>query len=255
MTGTPASGPRLRFFEDADALAEGAAAEFLRLAVSKTAPGVEFRVALSGGSTPRRLYDLLAGEPYASRMPWERIHLFWGDERTVPPDHADSNFGAAQAALLSRVPVPPGNIHRIQGELEPARAAEQYEAELRRVFRLEDGALPRFDLVFLGMGPDGHTASLFPGSEALAETHRLVVAPWIGKVGAHRVTLTCPVLNSSAFIMFLVAGADKAGVLREVLEGPGGRYPAQFIRPADGELHWYIDSAAGHQLRQRGGRA
>jgi 6-phosphogluconolactonase len=250
------SVPSVLIFEDADALARGAADEFLRRAAAEIDVNGAFYVALSGGSTPRHLFTLLAAEPYRSQTPWEYIHFFWGDERTVPPEHPDSNFGAANEVLLSRVPVPADNIHRIAAERTPPdRAAAEYEATLRRVFRLAEDDWPRFDLVFLGLGADGHTASLFPGTAALTETRRLVVANWVEKLSTHRLTLTCPVFNRSACILFLVSGAEKAGTLAEILAADVGaaRYPAQLIRPADGELHWYIDRAAGQAVgRTRG---
>ncbi len=242
--------PGVHVFDDAAVVARAAADEFLRHAVFKAEAGGELSVALSGGSTPKRLFEILADEPYASTMPWSKIHFFWGDERCVPPDHPDSNFGAANATLLSRVPVPAVNVHRIQAEFDPDEAAQGYESELRHYFLAGAGGLPRFDLVFLGMGADGHTASLFPRSAALEETERLAVANWVEKLDANRVTLTCPVFNNAAFIMILVAGEDKAETLQAVLEGPGGRYPAQLIRPGVGELHWLIDGAAGRLLQR-----
>lgn len=248
--------PIVSIFEDGDALARGAAEEFLRRAVRKLEARDSFSVALSGGSTPKRLFELLAAEPFRSRMPWARIRFFWGDERTVPPEHPDSNFGMADRLLLSRVPIRPENVHRIPGEYSPPdRAAAEYEATLRRVFRLTEGDLPRFDLVFLGMGSDGHTASLFPGTAALTETRRLVVANWVEKLDAHRLTLTCPVFNRAACIVFLVSGAEKSEMLPRILAdgGRAPRYPAQLIRPSKGELHWYIDRAAGRALDQPSG--
>ncbi|HSG81591.1 MAG TPA: 6-phosphogluconolactonase [Gemmatimonadota bacterium] len=252
MTEMPAE-PRVRVFQDPDAVARAAANEFARLAAARAEAAGTFNVALSGGSTPRRLFTLLAGEPYAGQVPWTHVQFFWGDERTVPPGHPDSNYGMAREALLSRVPSPAANVHRIQGELDPDEAARAYESEIRHCFQLGAEQLPRFDLALLGMGADGHTASLFPGSPALREQRRLVVAPWVEKLETRRVTLTCPVFNNAAFILFLVTGADKAETLRAVLEGPGDRYPAQLIRPAQGELYWYIDSAAG-RLLEGGGR-
>jgi 6-phosphogluconolactonase len=245
------NAPRVRVYEDAEALARGAADEFLRRAVAAVAARGSFCVALSGGTTPRRLYGLLAAEPYRSQMPWARTHYFWGDERTVPPEHPDSNFGAADEVLLSRVPVPAENIHRMSAERSPPeRAAAEYETTLRKVFRLSEGGWPRFDLVLLGMGADGHTASLFPGTAALAETRRLAVANWVEKLATYRITLTCPVFNRAACILLLVSGADKAEMLAEILSEKAGpaRYPVQLIRPADGELHWYVDRAAGQAL-------
>jgi len=243
--------PIVRIFDDADALARGAAEEFLRRAVTQLETRESYSVALSGGSTPKRLFELLAAEPFRSRMPWARLRVFWGDERTVPPEHPDSNFGAADRLLLSRVPIPFENVHRIPAELPlPARAASDYEVTLRRAFRLVEDDLPRFDLVFLGLGADGHTASLFPGTAALNETRRLVVANWIQKLDAYRITLTCPVFNRAACILFLVSGAEKSELLADILaeRDRAPRYPAQLIRPLDGELHWYIDRSAGRAL-------
>lgn len=233
-------------------VARAAADEFLRRALAVDT-GRPFSVALSGGSTPRRLFRLLADEPYLSRMPWQHLHLYWGDERPVGPDHADSNYGAVRATLLKTAPIPAGNVHPIPGELEPSRAAERYEAELRRLFDLAAGEAPRFDLTLLGMGADGHTASLFPGNEALEQDERLVVAPWVEKLGSYRISLTCNTLNNSAFIIFLVTGGEKAETLRQVLEGPAGRYPAQLIRPSEGEVYWYVDRAAGRLLQGAAG--
>jgi 6-phosphogluconolactonase len=243
-----ADRPLIRVFDDPDALARGAADELTQRALAVTDAGDAFNVALSGGSTPDRLLRLLADEPYSTRISWTDVHLFWGDERAVPPDDPDSNFGAARDALITKVGIPAGNVHRIKGETEPQDAAAEYEMDLRRHFALDEGRLPRFDLVFLGMGADGHTASLFPGTDALAETRRLVTANWVAVLESHRITLTCPVFNHAACIMFLVAGAEKAETLRLVLEGPQGKYPAQLIRPASGELLWYVDRAAGTAL-------
>ncbi|NIR45349.1 MAG: 6-phosphogluconolactonase [Gemmatimonadetes bacterium] len=243
--------PRVHVFPHPEAVGHAAAEQFLRLVLA-TDPAVPFSVVLSGGSTPRRLFATLTDPPYVDHVPWERVHLFWGDERPVPPDHPDSNYGTAASTLLDAVPVPSANVHRIPGELEPERAAETYEDELRSFFDLDDGTAPRFDLAFMGLGTDGHTASLFPGSEALAENRRLVVAPWVEKLDSYRISLTCKAFNNSAFIIFLVTGGNKAETLRQVLEGPAGRYPAQLIRPSEGELHWYIDSAAGRLLEGAG---
>jgi 6-phosphogluconolactonase len=184
-------------------------------------------------------------------VPWPSVHFFWGDERHVPPDHPDSNFGAARAALLEHVPVPPRNIHRMPAELADAEAvARSYEDELRGCFAPPRGAPPRFDLMLLGLGADGHTASLFPRSSALAERRRWVVAPWIEKLAAHRITLTLPVLNSAARALFLVSGKDKAPALRRVLAGPRRprELPAQAVAPRDGELTWIVDQEAAEGL-------
>lgn len=246
----------IRVFATAELVTEAAADLFLARAQQAIGSGRLFNVVLSGGSTPVRLFSLLAAEPYRDRIPWGHVHLFWGDERTVPPDHPDSNFGAANQALLAKLELPRANVHRIHGECrDPQQAAADYEAELRRHFGLAAGEFPRFDLVYLGMGADGHTASLFPGTEALAERRRLAVAHWVEMLGAHRITLTCPTFNRAACILLLVTGAEKAETLREVLEGAADppRYPVQLIRPDGGELHWYIDEEAG-RLLSRGSR-
>lgn len=240
----------IRVFDSPEGVAFAAAESFVGRA-SATPRGRQFRVALSGGSTPKRLFSLLANAPYRDEIAWDRVHLFWGDERTVPPNHTDSNFGAADAGLISQVPIPAENVHRIRAELsDPREAALQYETELRRAFGLADGEIPRFDLALLGMGADGHTASLFPGSETLEEEVRLAVAVWVEELKTHRITLTCPVLNNSACILFLVTGAEKAVTLREVLESEDDppAYPAQLIQPVDGELLWYVDRAAAAEL-------
>ncbi len=243
--------PQLRVFDNPEALARAAAEEFLRRATAKAEAGQLFAVCLAGGSTPKGLYGRLAEAPYGNKIPWSRVAIFWGDERTVPPDHPDSNFAVADGALLYRVPIPAANVHRIEGEQpNPAEAAASYEEGLRRFFGIRAGELPRFDLVFLGLGADGHTASLFPGSEALAETRRLVVAPWVEQLGTYRVSLTCPVFNNAACIMFIVTGAEKADILRRVFKATGEDppLPAQLIRPQDGELLWYVDREAAGAL-------
>jgi 6-phosphogluconolactonase len=240
-----------RVVEDGAALARAGADEFEGRAAEAVAAGGAFRVVLSGGSTPRGLLSLLASDPYRARLPWGAIHFFWGDERPVPPDHPDSNYGMARETLLSRVPVPPNNVHRIPGEEEDLGvAAAAYERTLKGVFRLTGEERPRFDLVYLGLGSDGHTASLFPGTKALHEERRLVVANWVGKLYSHRITLTAPVLNAAALVVFLVAGADKAVPLKAVLEGPRepDQLPAQLIQPEGGRLVWLVDRPAAARL-------
>src|SRR5262249_38399668 len=172
-----------------------------------------FALALSGGSTPARLYQVLAGRPeFRDRLPWDRTHFFWGDERHVPPDHSESNFRLANQVLLSKLKLPPENIHRIRSELsDAAEAASAYEEELRHFFHLAIGQVPRFDLILLGMGADGHTASLFPGTAAIRERSRLVVAHLVHKLGSYRITFTPPVFQSAAHILVLISGAEKAG--------------------------------------------
>jgi 6-phosphogluconolactonase len=215
-----------------------------------------FSIALSGGSTPRALYSLLADEAsFHGRVPWDKVHFFWGDERHVPPDHSDSNYRMANEAMLSKVPVPPENIHRVRAEEPDAnKVAEAYELELMDFFQLEAGQPPRFDCVLLGMGPDGHTASLFPGTEALHEHNRLVAANWVEEFSSYRITMTVPVLNNADIVMFLVSGDEKAGALREVLRGdePPERFPAKLIRPLHGKLLWLVDQAAARDLTSHG---
>jgi 6-phosphogluconolactonase len=205
-------------------------------------------VALAGGSTPRELYRLLAAD-HAVRetVSWRDVHVFWGDERHVPPAHDESNFRMAREALLDHVPVPSRQVHRIEAEDPDAgRAAAAYELALRTAFGLEKGEWPAFDLVLLGMGADGHTASLFPGSEATRERERLIVAPFVERLGAHRITMTPPVLTHARDVAVLVAGSEKAQTLREVLEGPPvpDRLPIQCLRDSTGAVTWLVDAAA-----------
>lgn len=251
----PRSHTQVRMFDDPDEMAEGVADGLLRWTASRLEAGERFTIALSGGSTPLHLFRLLAEQPYRSRVPWHRLHFFWGDERMVPPDHEDSNYGVANRALLRQLRLPPDHIHRIRGEAEdPDEAAAEYEKELRQAFRLKgEGELPRFDLVLLGMGTDGHVASLFPGNPALWENRKLVTSAYLPKPGIHRITLTCPVINNAACIVFMVAGEEKAEILQRALEGPHEPQllPAQLIRPQEGEVLWYIDSAAGRLLSQK----
>lgn len=209
-----------------------------------------FTIALSGGSTPRSMFTLIAANA-SSALPWERVFFFWSDERHVPPQDAESNFRMAQESLLSKLPIPPANIFRIPAENPDASAAaEMYEQTLRKFFALQPGEFPRFDLILLGMGPDGHTASLFPETAALQEKSRLVVANRVEKLGTDRITFTLPVLNAARCVAFLVSGTDKAAVLREVLEGsaPGEKYPSKLVHPNDGKLIWFVDRAAGSEL-------
>jgi 6-phosphogluconolactonase len=242
----------LKVFDDVSALMRGAAEEIVSVARRAVADHGLFSWALSGGSTPRDLYRLLASDEYRGRMPWNAIHFFWGDERHVPPDHPDSNFRMAREAMLDAVPVPTGNIHRVPAE-EPdaSRAAAEYEAALRSFFGLAEGEWPRFDLILLGLGKDGHTASLFPGGDAVNERQRLVVAPWVEAQKTFRITFTPPVLNHARRAMFLTAGGDKAEALQAVLEGAREpeRYPAQVVGEDEGNVSWWVDRAAARLLK------
>jgi len=226
----------------------GAAAErFVAAAAAAIAARGRFSVALSGGSTPKALYARLAAPVWAARIDWARVHVFWGDERCVPPDHASSNFRMAREALLDHVPIPAAQVHRLRGEDDPSAAAPAYERELRAAF--PDG-VARLDLALLGMGDNGHTASLFPGLSAVRETARWVVAERVDEVGMWRLTLTPPALNGAASVLFLVAGRDKAAMLARVLDGPRDvdLLPVQAIAPVDGTVTWLVDDAAAAQL-------
>lgn len=235
---------------DVEDLSRRAAAEFVRLALESVTLMDRFIVALSGGNTPRALYSLLAASEFRDRIPWPKIHVFWGDERCVPPSHRESNYGLAYETLISRVPLPRENVYRMKGEEDPQIAAFDYEQSLRKFFGLSDRGLPRFDLIFLGIGEDGHTASLFPGSEILREKRRLACAAYVKRFKSNRLTLTLPVLNDAANIFFLVAGEGKASALRDVLQGRNDPHalPAQRIRPKKGRVVWFVDEAAAGLL-------
>jgi 6-phosphogluconolactonase len=235
---------------DLDETIRIAAGQFVAMARKLSAEGRTVTVALSGGSTPRRLFQALAAEPFAPLVPWGSIQFFWGDERNVPPSDPDSNYGAARGLLLSRVPVPIANIHRIPtGDSTAIEAAELYQRTLREKIP-QSHQLPRLDYVLLGLGTNGHTASLFPHRPTLHEQQRLVVADHVEEVNTWRVTLTAPVLNNAAQITFLVTGEDKADVVKQVIEGPQNieSTPAQLIAPRDGALTWIVDTAAASEL-------
>lgn len=237
---------------DREALGVEAARRYTDLAHTAVAARGLYTVALSGGSTPRAIYELLASHAWRERTPWRATHLFWGDERHVPPDDKESNYRMADEAMIAHVPIPPGNVHRIKAELPDANeAADEYEKELRRGFRLNDmSARPRFDLIFLGIGDDGHTASLFPDTAALNEKTRLVVANRVEKLSTERITLTFPVLDAAANVIFLVSGEEKAKTLRAILTGDDAHLPAQNVRPTNGKLLWLVDRAAASLLPQ-----
>ena len=227
-----------------------AAEEVIRAATDAVAQRGRFTIALSGGSTPKSLFNLLATNA-RTVLPWDRMFFFWGDERHVPPTDPESNYRMAEETMLSKIPVAAGNVFRIAAENpDAAAAAESYEKTLQKFFALQSGGFPRFDLILLGMGPDGHTASLFPGSAGLQEKSRLVIANWVDKFKTHRLTFTLPVLNAAACVAFLVSGTDKAPALHAVLESdaPGEQYPSKLVRPSDGKLIWLIDRAAASQL-------
>jgi 6-phosphogluconolactonase len=240
-----------------EALMEAGAACFVAAAGVAIRAAGRFVVALAGGSTPKALYALLAGAPWAGRIEWPRVHFFWGDERCVPPDDRESNYRMTREALLAHVAIPEQNVHRIRGEDDPRLAAAAYERVLRETFATPVGPPrhapgTRFDLVLLGMGDNGHTASLFPGLTAVREVERWVVAERVEEVGMWRVTLTPVVLNAAAEVVFLVSGAEKAPMLRRVLEGPRepDALPAQVVAPPDGRLRWLVDAPAAARLER-----
>jgi 6-phosphogluconolactonase len=222
-----------KIFADPEELARGAAEYFVARAPRT--------VALSGGSTPKRMFEMLVGQS----VRWEGLQFFWSDERHVPPDHPESNYRMANEALLSHVPVLAENVHRIHSENPSAAdAAADYQ---QTIIAVTKQPLPRLDLIFLGLGTDGHTASIFPGSEVLHETKRLVAAPYVEKFNSYRITMTLLLLNNGTTVVFLVSGAEKAQIVKEVLEGEN-KYPAQAVKPTHGELIWMLDEAAASEL-------
>ena len=248
----PAPKRQVELLPTGDAIARRAAEEFLKAATESVAKQGAFTVALAGGSTPRALYSLLVTDPsFRDKLPWERMSFFFGDERHVPPDNDQSNFRMANESLFSKAPVQPGQIFRIRAEYTDAeKAALEYEQALRAYFKMKEGEYPRFDLVLLGMGDEGHTLSLFPGTTALHASNRIVVRNWVGKLYTDRITLTAPAANQANHVIFMVTRADKASALKAVLEGPyePDQLPAQLIRPASGKLLWLVDQAAGSML-------
>jgi len=242
----------IRILIDGAAIAQRAAQEFVQAAGSAVREKGSFHVALAGGSTPKALYGLLATDPaLRSQVPWDKMYLFFGDERHVGPEHPDSNFRMATEAMISKVPLKPEQVTRIKGEYpDTEQAALEYEKALRANFKLRDGEYPRFDLLLAGMGNEGHTLSLFPGTRALHTNGRVAVRNWVGKLYTERITLTAPAASNAARILFMVTGADKALALKAVLEGPyePEQLPAQFLQPKNGKLLWLVDTAAGSML-------
>lgn len=239
---------KIEVAESADALSHAVAEQFVRLTTEAAHARGRCTVALSGGSSPKGVYRLLGAPAFRARVRWNEIHFFWGDERHVPPDHFDSNYRMAVEAMLSNVPVPPANVHRVRGESPDAeQVARDYENEVRRC--VDGQPIPRFDLIHLGIGTDGHIASLFPGSAALEERERLCVANWVPTLNARRITLTLPVLNAARAVVLIAAGLEKASIIQRALHDRGeSPLPAQLIQPTDGELWWMLDRAsAGEQ--------
>ena len=251
---THMTGPEIRIYKDLPAMSRAAAQVIVEIAINVLQRRGRIALALSGGSTPQALFNLLAQSPFRDQLPWGGMHFFWADERCVPPDHPESNYGQAQRALFDRVPLPPGNLHRVQGELEPVRAAQEYVRQLRE-FAGGDHAWPRFDCVLLGMGADGHTASLFPNVTNPAQQTSPAIAVTASYQGrpAQRVTLTPLVFNSAEQVLFLVSGQEKADALAAVLSSSYDplRWPAQRIHPPEGTVTWIVDGAAAQRLMIR----
>ena len=241
--------PELHILPTPEEAARAAAEFVVDLAERCARSQGRFSIALSGGSTPRQLYQILASPPYAERMAWDRWNVFWSDERCVPPDHKDSNYRMAREALLDQVPIPPAHVHRMRGEVEPQTAAEEYETVLREAFQTP---VTSFGLILLGIGEDGHTASLFPDTQALREKHRLVVANWAPHLQSHRITFTFPLINAAKMVAFLVTDDSKAGVLRGVLEPTPGEpvLPAAMVHPTNGTVQWFLTKEAARLLKE-----
>ena len=236
-------------FANLDTLSQQAAQYTVRLANQSIVTHGRFTIALAGGSTPKELYALLAAEPYRSQIDWTSVEVFWGDERCVPPDSEESNFRMAHEELLSKVPIPASQVHRMPADWPDLEAAsEAYTAEMRRTFGTD--GIPSFDLIQLGLGPEGHTASLFPHQASLHEQQRLVMPVTTPKPPPQRLTFTPPLLNTAQHVLFLVAGAEKADAVHAILEGEyqPDEYPAQIVRPPNGEVTWMLDAAAAGKL-------
>ncbi len=241
----------IEIFPDVSTIAQKAATIYVSAAQQAARERGVFRVAMAGGSTPKSLHAVLTAEPFRSQLSWDKMQIFFGDERHVPPDHSDSNFRMVNETFISKSPIKPEQVFRIKAELQDTeRAAQDYEQILGKQFALKPGELPRFDLMLLGMGNEGHTLSLFPGTTALRDNGRLVVRTWVGKLYTERITCTAPIANNSAVVMFMIAGADKAPALKAVLEGPyePEQLPSQLIKPVNGKLFFLVDSAAGGML-------
>ncbi|HLJ34126.1 MAG TPA: 6-phosphogluconolactonase [Ktedonobacteraceae bacterium] len=244
---------QIALYSDTDALSRDAAQYIVRLATESIVSHGRFTIALSGGTTPRKLYGMLGDEPYRSQIDWTLVDIFWSDERCVPPDSEDSNYLLAQQVLLSKIPIPTAQIHRMPADAPDRDAASlAYTDEMRRVFATS--GIPRFDLIQLGMGPEGHTASLFPHQASLHEQQRLVMPVSVPKPPPPRLTFTPPILNAAHNVLFLVTGADKADAVQAVLEGDYNpdEYPAQIVRPTNGEVVWMLDTKAASTLKNSG---
>jgi 6-phosphogluconolactonase len=256
MQKTMMTKPTIRIVDDLQQVAQATADEFINRARRAIEHHGRFTAALSGGSTPKALHGVLvertAKDP--KLIDWSRVQIFFGDERHVPPDHPDSNFRMADQTLLSKVPIPAENIHRMRSENpDAAQVAAEYDEELVSAFQLKgDSQLPRFDFILLGMGPDGHTASLFPGTTAVHETKKRVVSNWVPKLNTWRITFTFPVINHAECVVPMISGHDKVSALSEVMgQGDPDTYPIKHVRPTHGELIWIVDRAAADGIRDK----
>jgi 6-phosphogluconolactonase len=245
----------VQILPDAAAIARRAAEKIIEAAAIAVKERGVFTLSLAGGSTPKTLYSLLATDPtFKSQMPWDETQFFFGDERHVPPDDSESNYRMANESMLSKVPLKPEQVTRIKAEnKDTEKAALEYQQELRSWFKLSPGQMPRFDVLLLGMGDEGHTLSLFPGTKALHDNGRLVMSNWIGKLYTERITITAPVANNSALAIFMVTKADKALALKGVLEGPyePEQLPSQLIQPKNGKVLWLVDTTAASELSNK----
>ena len=240
--------PLIRVFPTTAELFKAAAEVFCQIGEQAIRDRGRYTVALSGGNTPRGLHHELVTK-HSGRLSWDKVFFFWGDERHVPPDFPESNYRMAKETLLSKLSIPGNHIFRMPGELPDAeQGAAIYEQTLREVFSRTPGEFPRFDFILLGLGPEGHTASLFPNTKALAENRRWVVGNWVAVHSTWRITCTYPVFNQGANVMFLVEGSEKAEIVRTALHVPSAHLPCQAVKPTNGELMWYLDQAAGGKL-------
>lgn len=243
--------PGVHVYPDSAEVARGAARHFVDYAWQSIAKDGQFMVALSGGNTPSAMFEILASDEFRGQVDWAKVQVFWGDERAVPPDNAESNYGVARRQLLIRVPIPDGNVHRMEAEKASiGRAAHEYEEVLRKYLELDDRGFPRFHLIFLGLGKDGHTASLFPGTRVLKQTSRWVSTPMVTKLNMRRMTLTLPVLEAAQRVVFLVTGPDKAEILQTILQGKSEPpLPAQLVQPRNRGIKLFlVDKAAAAKL-------
>ncbi|MBL7959637.1 6-phosphogluconolactonase [bacterium] len=240
----------VKVYELKEDLIRNAAEKIVSIAQKSIQNRGQFAWSLSGGSTPKEVYSMLAALPLKEKIDWEKTHIFWGDERSVVRTHPDSNFRMAKESLLDAVEIPPANIHRVASEEDPMLAAQQYEDDIREFFGISDGIFPEFDLILLGMGDDGHTASLFPDTEALKVQDRLVVDNFVKKLNTHRITFTFPIINHARNVLFIISGSVKSKMIKQVLANTDApkTLPSQLVQPKSGSLFWFLDKDAAADL-------